>query len=516
MDKLDSISSILTNFVLVLIIGGWAQRYQPVRFFFKKLLVVVLFACLGWHLVTALAYLCVPQFFDHVELNIAAVASIWRLGNPIYTLPDAASRYSLLYGPWPYLVNAGFQSLGGSVYFLSKLPGVLNFFILFSGFYLTIRKLNLFDRLLSMGMLSSVLLVFYHFSYWNRPDSFLMTYAFLALMLVVYSEKVGDLATYLGVGLLCGLAANCKIHGVVYFIPPVVYYFEKSGRKINWSYLFFGALLAVAGLLLPFFLKNVGEENYLVWLKLASKHGLDALDFVKTTTFIFCFLLFLFLLKFHKQYRWTYLSLCITGFLVAIVASKPGAGTHHFMPYVPAIIFFAVTAYFDTPIEERRRLNYILAAFVISMGLEAHHRQRRVVKEFGQTKKAKAELREFEKLLKETSGPVEMGYSNSDSYGATFFRLAAIAGKRAGLLIEGSALMDMNASGLSIPDATLVAIKNCQIPTFVFPNEGNPWDITSYYTQRPLYPQEFKDVFAEKYKKVLEGEYYVIYSCINN
>ncbi|QDK45326.1 hypothetical protein DOM22_09260 [Bdellovibrio sp. ZAP7] len=516
MDKLDSISSILTNFVLVLIIGGWAQRYQPVRFIFKKLLVVVLFACLGWHLLTALAYLCVPQFFDHVELNIAAVASIWKLGNPIYTLPDAASRYSLLYGSWPYLVNAAFQSLSGSVYLLSKLPGVLNFFILFSGFYLTIRKLNLLDRLLSMGVLSSVLLVFYHFSYWNRPDSFLMTYAFLALMLVVYNEKIGDLATYLGVGLLCGLAANCKIHGVVYFIPPVVYYFEKSGRKINWSYLIFGALLAFAGLLLPFFLKNVGEENYLVWLKLASKHGLDALDFVKTTTFIFCFLLFLFLLKFHKRYRWTYLSLCITGFMVAIVASKPGAGTHHFMPFVPAIIFFAIQSYFGVSMEDRRSMNYVLAAFVISMVFEAHHRQRRVVKEFEQTRNAIAQLKDFENILKETSGLIEMGYSNSESYGATFFRLTAIADQRSGLLIEGSALMDMNASGLSIPPSTVETIKSCQIPTFVFPAEGAPWNIMSYYGEKPLYSQEFKDVFAEKYEKVRQTEYYAVYTCVKN
>ncbi|WP_413561320.1 hypothetical protein [Bdellovibrio sp. HCB209] len=465
-----------------------------------------------WILLTGIGYLFTPLFFDHAEVNIVAVASYWLQGHPIYTSLDSVSRYSLLYGPWPYLVNAVFLKMGEAIYFLGKLPGILNLLVLLIGFYFSLGNIPRLSRILGLGALSAVLLGYYNISYWNRPDSYLVTYTFLALALVILNNRIGDLATYLGVGLLAGLAANCKLHGVLYFLPVVVYFLEDSKKKINWLYFISAAILSLLGLVLPFALNNVGGAHYLQWLQMASKHGVDMLAFVKNITFIGCFILLLAVLGFQRKYKWTFISLIGAGIIVGLAASKPGSGSHHFMPFLPMILFFAIQTYWAMSSTDKTRLSYVWAAFLLTMSLNAFNRQKRVLELFKQTPMRYAELHDFEGILANVAGPLEMGLADIKSYESTFFKLSAIANSR-GFLFDGTGLMDMHASAMDIPSTTLEHIKSCMTPYFVFPKGGEPWSIISYYDDKPLFSQSFIEVFNSTYHKERETEYYALYSC---
>lgn len=508
------ISSLLINFVLLMFVGSWLRKFPWARSFFSSLLKVAMLSSVIWLAVTAVGYLFTPLFFDHAEVNIASVAQYWLQGHPIYTVLDAPERYSLLYGPWPYLVNAGFQAMGSSVFLLAKLPGVINLAILLGCFFLILKtvKVSKFQRFLSLGVLSSVLLGYYNFSYWNRPDSYLTTYVFLALVLVLNAEKLGDWFVYLGVGFLMGLAANCKVHGVLYFAPLLIFFFESKRRPVGWVKLAVAAVVALVGLLTPFAMVNVGAENYLAWLKMASKHGLVLMDFVKNLTFIGCFILLLVMLGFPQKLRWTFGTLCFVSVVVALAASKPGAGTHHFMPFLPVIIYFALASYFELNESDRHRLGYVAAAFLLTMSLNAVNRQKRVTALFKQTSERKAELADLEKILAEIPGVIEMGYSSNASYESSFFKVAMIKDRK-GFLMDGAALMDMHASQVDVPASSLAKISSCEIGHFVFPKKGEPWSLLSFYGDKPLFSEEFKTVFNKAYVKERETEFYAVYAC---
>ncbi|MFM6928167.1 MAG: ArnT family glycosyltransferase [Bdellovibrio sp.] len=508
------ISSLLINFLLFMFVGLGVRRFAWARSFFSNLLKLAMFCSVVWLGLTAIGYLFTPLFFDHAEVNIASVAQYWLQGNSIYTVLDSAGRYSLLYGPWPYLVNAGFQSLGNSVFFLAKLPGVINLIALLGCFFVVSEnlKVSISQRILSVGVLSSVLLGYYNFSYWNRPDSYLTTYVFLAFVLILNSEKFGQWFVYLGVGLLMGLAANCKVHGVLYFLPILIFFFESSQHRLSWIKLFAAGVVALVGLVGPFLFANVGAENYLSWLKMASKHGLVLLDFVKNLTFIGSFVLLLVMLGFQRRYRWTFGTLCFVAVIVALAASKPGAGTHHFMPFIPVIIYFALMMYFKLGESDRKRLGYIAAAFLLTMSLNAVNRQKRVTALFKQTVERKSELADLEAISVGLSGAVEVGYSDNANYEASFFKLALIKQQK-GFLLDGAALMDMHASHVDVPDSTFSKVASCEIPYFVFPKKGEPWSLLSFYGDKPLFSEEFKATFNKAYTKERETDFYSIYSC---
>ncbi|QDK45328.1 hypothetical protein DOM22_09270 [Bdellovibrio sp. ZAP7] len=508
------VSSLLVNFLSLMLLGFYLQRFSFLRAGVAFILKALLFSSLAWLVFTGAGYLFTPLYFDHAEVNIVSVASYWLQGHPIYTALQDPSRYSLLYGPWPYLVNAFFQSSGLSVLVMGKIPGVLNLSILLAAFYLSIKQIGLSRSklLLALGTLSVVLLGYYNFSYWNRPDSYLTAYAFLALFVVLMSDKLGVYATYGLLGLLCGLSANCKLHGVLYFVPAVVFYLEMNRTKVKLLPLLCASVLAVFGLLMPFLLNNVGAENYFAWIEMASKHGLVMKDFVKNLTFIGSFLIFIYLLGFQRKYRWTFIALVIVSVVVALAASKPGAGPHHFMPLLPLVLYFAVDAYFSMGSQERSRLNFVVAAFLLTVSLNGVNRQKRVAALFQQTIVRKEELLDFSEVLNSTEGKLEVGYSEVKNYESSFLKVVSVAKER-GLLLDGAALMDMKASGLAIPQETIESIKNCSIPNFVFPKDGEPWGMTSFYGHKPLFDEEFKEAFHRAYLKERESKFYSLYKC---
>ncbi|WP_413570352.1 glycosyltransferase family 39 protein [Bdellovibrio sp. HCB117] len=509
------ISSLLINFLLLLVLSYWIRENAKAQKFMSFAARAILIVAFIWLSSSALAYLITPLFFDHAEANIASVAALWRKGYPIYSELDSESRYSLLYGPWPYLVNAFFQSSGLPVIFASKLAGLANLAFLLLGTVLLGRDLKLTkkDQFYSVAMISVVLLGFYNFSYWNRPDSFLMTYVFWSLLLVTNRNVAGTWVMYLGLGILGGIAVNSKLHSLLYFAPIVALYCDEKRHQISARKIVVGVLVFLLVAMAPFLLPEVSKDSYLVWLKMASRHGLVLMDSIKNATFIACFLLLLVLIKFSQRYKITFIVLCLSSLLIAIAASKPGAGPHHFLPLIPVILWLAIKEYFGKPTEERPVYNYIFAAFLLTVSLNAVNRQKRVVELLSETTKRIEEYSDLKALLQRLpAGRIEFGFTDNKNYESTFYK-AYLVNENRSLLIDGAALMDMRASMIDLPESTLEALKNCKVSYIVFPKSGEPWSILSFYKDIPLFSEEFKDLFNEKFQLLYSTDHFTIYKC---
>ncbi|WII71838.1 hypothetical protein QJS83_15345 [Bdellovibrio sp. 22V] len=508
------VSSLLINFLLFFIVAYGFRNVQILSIFISRCLKVILLTGLCWLVITAVGYLATPLFFDHAEANISAVASYILKGNPVYTSLDAAARYSLLYGPWPYLMAAFFQSLGGSTVLLGKLPGVINLGILFTAaIWLNSElKTSKFNKVFVIGILAMPLLGYYNFSYWNRPDSFVTAYAFLSFAFAVKSHRIGGALSAVCIGLLAGLAVSCKLHSALYFLPTIAYLWETQKFQINFANISACLLAFLAGIVLPFMLRHVDAEAYLMWLKMAANHGLGWKDFARNLTFISSFLLFAYFIGVFRRSKFTFLALLLVSGLIATVASKPGAGVHHFMPLIPLILWLCSKCYFEMDSDERRRANIFVTAFLLTLSLNAINRQKRIVKLFSETAERKHEFADLQNLTKDLEGDVELGYSTNAKYESSFYK-TWLVGEDKGLLLDGAALMDMKASRLDIPPSTLKVIKSCKISYFVFPKEGEPWSLLSFYSDEPLFSPEFKGLFQSTYYKVRETEFFALYQC---
>lgn len=510
------ISSLLINFLLFWGVGVLLEKKHIPSKYWAPLLKTAAFIALAWFVLTALSYLVTPLFFDHAESNIAAVAAVWLRGGSIYTAVDAPERYSLLYGPWPYIVAAGFESLGSATIFLGKLPGVLNALLVLLGIYVAARSRQATkrDSWLIVGVTALALLGYYNYSYWNRPDSYLTVYVLWSVVAIeVLRKSSSQLPVYAIIGILMGLAMNCKVHGIFYFLPIALYYLESAKLKLNVLGLMVAAVLCLLAALGPFGLHDVSLLSYAEWLRMAAKHGLLFKEIIRNISFILSFLVLLYALGFTRNLWKTYIALCISSVIIAVFAAKPGAGTHHFMPLIPVILWWAAVTYWETDQVSKKRSSIIIAAFLIMLAIVAINHQKRIVALLSQTPQRIHEFEDMKSIADRNPGALELGYTDMKQYESSFYKPWLIHQGR-GLLVDGAALMDMAASGVAIPQSTIEIIKSCAIPTMIFPKGKEPWSIPNLYDEKKfLISEEMRSAFSANYSLKEETEFFQIWKC---
>jgi hypothetical protein len=508
------ISSILINFGLFYLLLWSLDKYALGVERFKKLMIFVLTTASIWLLGVSFLYLWNPIFFDHAEVNIANVAASWRWGNFIYTDVSSPERYSLLYGPNTYLVVAISQAFGPSLLAFSKLPGVLSLYISGLLIFLLAKRWGCKSSQGFLLVATAFLLFcgFYNYSYWIRPDSFLILCAVAALALIEAPLK-SEWMKLLGLGALAGISMGFKFHGCLYIFPIVVYYLESIKRPLAIGRIFFVGIVALGFLILPFLLPNVGFQNYFAWLKEASKHGLQASEFVKNLTYFSSFFIFLWLLQFHKRFPWTLASLTFCGVLAAIVGSKIGAGSSHLLPLFLFCILVGGREYFLLEGKNRRSFSLVVFALLLSLGLNAVNRQKRVFKLSIEIVQRRDELSDFMQVISKLEASSAMGFSGVQGYLSNSLSPLLVA-KSGQLPFDGAALMDMAASGILIPESSLEVLRSCQIKNFIFPKTGEPlWSLHNYYDEKPLFSVSFLNAFSQAYKQTLESKSFIVYSC---
>lgn len=498
---------LINTFVFGLLTAGFMRQ--------RQILVGLAAVPLAWMVFSVLFYLYMPGFWDHAEPSVAASTAYWMSGHALYSALDSAARYSLIYGPFPFFVNRlAFSVWPSDIILASKLTGVLFFLITATSITALVRRQEPTwrMRIVFLGLFSAALLGFENMSYWNRPDSYLLAMVAFLLWLIEVTPIEQRRWFYLCCGILVGCAINTKIHGFFYFFPLVPYLRERRPDLVSLKGCAMAAAVAGVVAISFFSLPQVSLSNYIEWMNVATHVARTWDNFFKTLTFVFPGLLILWLLRFQQKYFWTFLTLTGTCVVTGIFASKIGAGYHHSLPLMPFFFYFLLLALKSGSVPESFLVRWILSGLACASIYEGYMGQKYFISMLQTTRMHVEVRRDFEAVMNRYPGPVELGYANSDTYASTFLRPLLVF-NRGEILIDPPAYMEMLAAGVAMPEETLQALDRCTIGYFIFPKEGQPWSMRSFY-EAELLPQQFRKLFQRRYQLIESSRYYSVYKCL--
>lgn len=464
------------------------------------------------HLYFATVYLQSANYTDHIEPNTAVVSWLWLHGAPVYHALDAPERYAFLYGPLAYLAGGlSFALFGGSV-LAAKLPGFVCLLLALGATAAAALRVGRgwVAGLAALGYVSLLALFFRNFSFWSKPDSFLLAAAALGVLACTWRSGRGA-AT--GVGLALGLAVNAKITGGLYFLPLLAWLWERHGLRPALAAGVTGAVLAV----LPFFTEQISVVHYIEWLRAAGGHGLSLSLLVQNLLFGVLALVPAAVFAWRergclRRYPLTGVAAGLALLLVVVAASKPGSGPHHLLPFLPALGMLA--ARLAAGARHVRLVSAACAAFALASGATAAvavYYGLGVVRSHALGDTLRAEIEHVSARYPDRS--IYMGYGDGSRYTWTFVR-DELAYRGHPYLIDAAAMMDFQLSGVDVPDATVERMVGDVGAVWLIPAGQEPFTIVNWYyraTGGKLFSDEFRQAFSDHYRKVAGTEHYDVY-----
>jgi hypothetical protein len=490
-------------------------------------LVVAVAALVGLLLFAGL-YLLSPGLTDHIEPNTAAVAWLYAEGGQIYHGLDAPERYAFLYGPVPYIATAWVYKLLGPGMFAAKFAGFICLITSLVFVTLAVRRWDphrVAPCLVALGYFSLVALLFKNHSFWSKPDSFMIACAAVGL----YACLLGSSRmAWVLCGLALGIAANAKITGAVYFVPYLAWFFDRDGYRAPLVILL---TAAVTGLL-PFLAgEQISLLNYIAWLRSAGGHGLS--KFLLLQNFVFLLFITLPLALFvvwqasavgvrswFGTRKLVVAAALSAALLILIAASKPGSGPHHFLPFLPALAFFTalVTARVSAYRPTTSWCTFVfwapLGAFLLALTVKAGVALYFGLKVVTAQASGSAITHDLEAII--AANPtrnIYMGYGDGSKYTTTFQRpRLTYAGNP--YLIDSSALMDFQYSGIDIPQATIEHMLADDAALWLIPAGQEPFTLANWYfrdTGKHLFGVAFRNAFSSNFHKTGTTDYFDLY-----
>lgn len=464
-------------------------------------------------------YLFSPTYLDHIEASTASDAQYFRQGIALYPDLNSYTLHGLVYGP----LLAELNSLGylvGTGVLASKLVGWVAAWLAIA--LLVSMPAAGGRRWPWVAATATVLCILASFGSVltaDRADSLLVLGATAGFFTVLSCPGLVSLAV---VAALAGAAADLKLHGPIYLMPALYWWIRGQTQLPVRGWLTAAAVAQVAGLLtisLPFLPGNVSLHGYLVYLGLASRHGLAWGEFGWNIAFL--------------ASLWTPVALVLVAtramppglrtfagvlfafeLLAAVIAAKPGAGIHHLLPFLcfHAFLMQRVLAFAsEQPQGESRALHGATAALVVLMlgiAWPAGGSFRHLLEFDLQLPRQEATLAELSSLSHRYPRGM-LGIADASSYDLTSFRpWLTLTGTPQ---TDYGALMDLKLSGVS--DAPLaLALARCAIPYLYMPRQGVPFSMTNRYGG-PLFSDEVREQFLQQYSLLESGTQFNVYKC---
>ena len=443
-------------------------------------------------------YLTQDGFAGEVEPLVSSLSWLFQGGNPLYHALDSPEQYSLLYGPSVFLTNGLFLRVLGPTLVSAKLASILagvGSLLLIFGSVATSLK----DRLAWLAVGASVLLYWSHgFGvYLVRPDALLVCSVAFGLFVVSRSSPRLGL---IGLAAAVGFAVNLKIHGGFYFLPVLYVAAEKWGRRPVFGSLALAAILVAA----PFALNSqISPGNYLAWVANASRHGLDPreLGLVLRILFLSFLPLGILLVRLSGQisllrpYRGRVISLLAGMAPVLILASKPGAGPVHILPFVPVVIWLPVAIWRDIrpqviarpwprPAVAQAVVAGAVSTLVLAGAVSGYRATRLVSWQLGQEAGLADEVRGIMARFPDLDIGMACGGENA-SFSHTWVRPLLVFADNP-LLVDPISVMDCRLAGRTLPVATHRALVAGLIDLWLVPRQEKPFQKANWY--RPPRP----------------------------
>jgi len=443
----------------------------------------------------AASYLAHPVHADHVEASVLVLGEHVRRGLPLYPFDLGYTMDGLLYGPLLAVLNALMLSLPIDAFLGSKLLALASTVVAVG---LCAAQLRDRRALLYLGFLGAFDMLFF-----NRAEPHLLLLMALACRCAGMAE-VRQRAWALG--LLAGLAASLKVHGVLYIAAVFVWCQpDWLQRPTLWLRAAIAALVAA----LPWFLlPGISLTGYLHFLRLASLHGIEPRILLDNGVFLLA--LWLPLLVLRCPWR-NVLGVVALELLVAVLGAKKGAGCWHLLPFVVlhAQVFEQLLG---QRCAARRRPNAELmavlpmlsfavsTAFALTPGARHHWQQR------DDMAQARTELHG---LASRHPGLV-LAPGGERGYELTYLRIDL---EQQGVRqIDVPAFIDLQWAG--VDDAPLAdALSTCRIAHIAAPKDEPVFANLSGYSGRPLFSDAVRNAFAQRFVRVAHTAHFDLYSC---
>ena len=466
-------------------------------------------------------YLFSPTYIDHIEASTASIAQYFLRGVPLYPSTNAYTFHALIYGPLLAEANAAGYLLGSGVA-ASKLIGWGAAWLAVATLLFSVpRGGRDWTWVVGGACALCVLTSFGPILTANRADSLLLLCATLALFCVIRLPGLGGWAL---VGALAGAASALKLHGLLYVVPAFFIGLCLHGEPRSWRAAIGAAAAAGAvAALLPFLPANVTIGGYLTYLKLAAHHGLEWWILGTNCAFVAGLWSPVLLIwsivpssfsaatGVRQIPRMWLLALLGAELLVAVIASKPGAGVHHLLPFLGYHAFLVQrllkrAEYCSTAAPSVALV--CLAAVLLGTAWPAGALLRNFLEfdlKLPDQEAAHAELERWASRYPQGM----MGVADRSSYNLTSLRpWLTLRGVQQ---TDYGALMDWKLSGVS--DAPLVnALEQCAIPELFVPKGGEPFSMTNGYGG-PLFSDAVLETFARHYSLVSTGRFFVVFAC---
>jgi hypothetical protein len=368
------------------------------------------------------------------------------------------------------------------------------------------------------GYCALLLLVFRNVAFWNRPDSLELLCVSMALWAI---QRRTSIAAWLLLGVSAGVLWNLKFSGPLYSLPLFALFLERAGTRA----VLLAAVTAAVVLVLPFAaLSNVSFHDYLIWIRLSAGNGI-VWSTLRQNVEWGLYLLVPLGLALRARARqeapppvWSRVTVafCVAICGVVVLASKPGAGPYHLLPFIPIACFLTAVQVESLRGDAERALvlpclAFVAVAFLISLAQQTSFIS--TVREINAIDPI-ADVTEFSS--RHPGATLELGYSSDERM--TFIRPLLVFRSNQ-YLLDQPAIQEHQLSGIGIPAATRAALRSCAVTFWLLPKEGTPFSAVNRYPKmagRPLFDNEFRRAFFESYRPAGATKFFNVWACAAN
>jgi hypothetical protein len=506
----------LTLFAIIRILAfGYRRYWSTDGVDARAVLLPLTTLTLGVYLALVCWYLAQEQYADPAEPTVAAIAWLFKAGQPIYHAFDSPERYSHIYGPLAFIIPSWSLGIFGACIRASKIPGaVAAIAALAVVFTLVYRIAGGRQALILTGMSAGLCLMFQNYTFWIRPDSLLFLSAAAALFAVV--ATAGAIIPGLVLGIATGMLIDLKLTGALYAVPA----FAVLVARRRYRPIIVAAAVACVIAAAPFVLDNVSFSNYMRWIRISAGNGIGPRALrvnVEWALFLLLPLLQIFRgTSVRSDERWLGWSLVGSMLIVVCAASKPGAGPYHLIPFLPFVIYGTALAQQRIPAREPADSNHTagVAAFLGSMAIVAFFQTSYFVWSASRVPGTPVvqDITRFAQL--HPAARIQMGYS--DVTEALTFVRPVLVFRQGSYLLDAPAIQEYQMSGVDLPSGTLRAIEECQVDIWLIAKGGQPFLIRNRYPvtgYAPIFDPQFRLAFLRTYRRASSTQFFDVWMC---
>ena len=433
------------------------------------------------------------------EANILSISAAGLRGLPIYNPPRSPdSSYSLMYGPFVFLIYRGTMIVGGVAHFwIIRATIVLANLGLCAALYILLRKfVSAFTAIALLAFPLSILLQRIEVSLGIRSDIWIVLFTTLA---IISSFLELELPAIILTGVMGGIIIGLKISAGPAILFPLLVLYRRFGLRA----VVISSSTAIAVTLLPFALPDISLRNYISWILFTRAEGISMPSLWLNALFALflispCLLMDLFLHRFglNLRRRIPELFLIVLCILLALSTSKSGSDSHYFWHIVPSVVVYLALAAKDMESSPTREqavpVYYIAVACTLFACINipraiGHTRICMMRPDVGIAQQA---IDRYLDIYRNHSS-IQMGYGSVDGDYRTLLRYVLIY-KGQPYTIEGNTGRFETAL-LPFPVNVLNRMENCKNDVWLVPHSQQPFEVW-------VLPDILRSTFLQNYR----------------